>query len=457
MSETNVDRTVTTARSSIVTRLRDHLSQVNVYEDERSLSFNEQFVATRLYLGILVVSIFVLLMFTASTMQTHRITLISPSAFQFEYLSDLYPSTLSCLCSQVTIPYKTFLSFTPQYHQVCSSEFISQSWISSLFSINTTNYFPLDFRTSASSQFQVIALICNTVIESVSNAVQEFATQQLITSRTLSRSAFDAQSAALTQQLKIVTIAEVTRLGRFVSSSLSQNHLVSTLHTNYFIYSVPGTRFYTSMSGVYLPRNYSLPIDAKDFCDCEFTYECVAQSGFFNKWELQAPFYQFVPDSPPVFSVAGIVAGCIPRYSIFQSTLECFYNSTCLNMIRMFIGDNSSRHPLDIRAQSRFKLNATVESMFKELLIETWWETSNFTGYFYACAPTSCSYTYTQRFNILFMFITLFSLIGGLNGALYFFAMFLVENIIRRVHDRQHVLNESCVVTRPSKYIVIVA
>jgi hypothetical protein len=85
-----------------------------------------------------------------------------------------YPSTLSCPCSQVVVPYQTFLSFAPEYHQVCASDFISSTWISQLFSVNTSRYLPLDFRIGASSQFQILATFCSFTAKSVSNALTEF-------------------------------------------------------------------------------------------------------------------------------------------------------------------------------------------------------------------------------------------------------------------------------------------
>ncbi|CAF3507764.1 unnamed protein product [Rotaria sp. Silwood1] len=435
MPQASNEQPMPTAEPNILKRLYAFFLPENLYKTDVSLSSNEKLVATRLYLGLLAVSIVILFVLTASSSQTRSITVDSPSISQFDFLSARYPLTLSCLCSQVTIPYNTFLSFAPEYHQVCSSKFISESWISSMFSINTTNYSPLDFRTSASSQFETLALLCTMVSEFVSSAVQVFTNQQLISSRTLSRSAFDAQLMSLVQQLQTTTVIDITSMDQFVSLSIDNNQLVSALHTNYFIYSVPGSRLYITYSGVYIPIHYSLPLDPTTFCGCASTYKCIYPSGFFNNWTLEYPFYYFIPDPPPVFSVPGFFAGCIPRYSISQSTMECFYNSTCLNQIQALMGDTSSRRPLNDTIQSHFKPNATIESMFAELFIEGWHDTRNFTAYFNTCNPKSCSYTYEKRFYVIYVFVTLFGLIGGLTVVLHLFAKFFVQHFIRRVRS----------------------
>jgi hypothetical protein len=64
------------------------------------------------------------------------------------------------------------------------------------------------------------------------------------------------------------------------------------------------------------------------------------------------------------------------------------------------MGGTTFPDALDDTIQSRFNPNMTVDSMFAELFIEEWYDTSNFTGYFATCAPVSCSYSYTERFNI---------------------------------------------------------
>ena len=141
------------ARPNVFKRFGQYLARQNLFNDDESLAVGEQFISTRLYWSLLAISIFILLTLAGLKIPAVTATVTSPSLSLFEHLSNRYPSTLSCSCSKPIISYDAFLSFTPRYHQVCSSVFVSQPWISTLFSFQLSHYYPLDFRTAASSQF----------------------------------------------------------------------------------------------------------------------------------------------------------------------------------------------------------------------------------------------------------------------------------------------------------------
>jgi hypothetical protein len=429
MTEINTEQTISNLNTHHT--IANYFPKLNIYSDERSLSITEQLIATRLNLCCLIISLFILLMIRGFTPQIQMVTIISPTLSQFEHLINQYPSTLSCPCSQANIPYNTFLSFNPEYHQICSSQFITQSWISSLFSINTSQYLPYDFRTSVSSQFQVLALLCRTASTSVSNALIVFGMKNMINSHVLSRAIFDAQNEALIQHLQTATIANVLRTDQFLSLNIAYNHFKSCLRTNYFVYSVPGSRHYIIYTGYYLFPDYTNMNDISDYCSCDVTFTCAFQSGIYTATVINSNYYYPLP--PPLYSVPGILSGCIPRFSLLQSTLECLYDSMCLN-ITEFVGiDTLSYPPLNISSSSRFSVNTTIETMFNELFIEDWHNTSNFTGYFYACAPISCSYTHTERVSAIYVITGMISLIGGLIVAFRLLAFFFVKYILRQI------------------------
>jgi hypothetical protein len=438
MTEINTEQTIPNPNTPHT--IANYFTKLNIYSDERSLSITEQLIATRLNICCLIISFFILLMIRGFTPQTQMTTIISPTFSQFEQLANQYSSTLSCPCSQVNIPYNTFLSFNPEYHQICSSQFITQLWISSLFSINTNEYFLLDFRISASSQFQVLALLCRTASTSVSNALIQFETQKMINNYVLSPAIFDAQNQALIQHLQATTIANVLRMDQFLSLNIAYNHFKSCLRTNYFVYNVPGNRIYTTYTVYYLFPDYTTMSDMNDYCSCDITFTCAFQSGIYTATVINSNYYYPLP--PPLYSVPGIVSGCIPSFSLLQSTLECFYDSMCLNILEFLGIDTLSYPPLNISISSRFSVNTTIETMFNELFIEDWHNTSNFTGYFYACAPISCSYTYTERVNAIYMVTGIISLIGGLIMAFHLLAFFFVKYILRRILKKycRHIL-----------------
>jgi hypothetical protein len=71
----------------------------------------------------------ILLLFTSLNTETRTMTESNPSLSTYMNLESLYSNTLICPCSNMVIPYQTFVSMSATFHQVCSSDFISNSWI----------------------------------------------------------------------------------------------------------------------------------------------------------------------------------------------------------------------------------------------------------------------------------------------------------------------------------------
>lgn len=107
--------------------------KLNIFDNEESLSLFDQILATRLFLFLFIISNFVLVLFNGLTLHTYSTTIQSPSLSHFEYLNYRYENTLNCPCSQPNIDYNEIISFSPEYHQVCSSQFVTQTFISSFF------------------------------------------------------------------------------------------------------------------------------------------------------------------------------------------------------------------------------------------------------------------------------------------------------------------------------------
>ncbi|CAF4141810.1 unnamed protein product [Adineta steineri] len=361
-------------------------------------------------------------------MQTHVVTVTSPSVNQFEHLSDEYPNTLVCPCSQTNIRYDEFMLFDPRYHQVCSSQFISQQFISTLFSINMSRFYPLDFRLMAMSQFQVLAALCQTAAWTVSSALNQFLTQQIVTSQVISREVFEAQVEALVEQMQTTTIANVQYIDQLVSLVTLNSGIMSALNTNRYVVQNPLVSTYYIEHGHYPIGNYIISNASNTnntYCDCADMSNCTFQAGYYN-YAIRPPQDQSIyynPLPPPMFIVPGMLAGCLPHDSMLQSTLECFYNRSCLDLI----GISQAIIPLNATTSSRFRVNTIVNIMFKQLFVETWGNSSNFTSYYNACDPEVCSYTYTQRGNFLYAMTMLLSLAGGLTTILGILIPFLVK------------------------------
>ncbi|CAF0826349.1 unnamed protein product [Adineta steineri] len=293
-----------------------------------------------------------------------------------------------------------------------------------------SGFSPLDFRLMAMSQFQILALLCQTTAWTISSALNQFLTQQMVTSQALSREVFEAEVEALVEQMQTTTIANMKYIDQLVSLVILNNGIMTALNTNRYLVQNPATSTYYTQHGRYLVGNYSISNTASDsYCDCQLYSDCTFQAGYYN-YSIRPGAQQnseYIPSPPPLFIVPGMMVGCLPHDSMLQSTLECFYNRSCLDLI----GISQAIIPLNATVSSRFQVNTTVNTMFEQLFVETWQNSSNFTSYYNACHPKACSYTYTQRGNFLYAMTMLLSLIGGLTTILGIVVPLLVQFVRR--------------------------
>lgn len=97
-----------------------------------------------------------------------------------------------CPCSVMTIPYDAIISLSPSLHQVCSSELITDEWIS-ILKQSTTIFAFLDWRNNAFQQFQLLSNLCELANTTISDAVKRFLSSSYITSNVITEIDFNAQ------------------------------------------------------------------------------------------------------------------------------------------------------------------------------------------------------------------------------------------------------------------------
>ncbi len=119
-------------------------------------------------------------------------------------------------------------------------------------------------------------------------------------------------------------------------------------------------------------------------------------------------------------SFSGLYIGCLPLPTLLQSTLECFYDQTCLDTLHDSLFDNMTLEflPVSLTKESRFPPNTSVKSIVDELFVENWSRYEDYDDYFRRCLPSICTYMKIQQFDILYVVTTIISLVGGLTIAL---------------------------------------
>ncbi|CAF1194236.1 unnamed protein product, partial [Adineta ricciae] len=288
-------------------------------------------------------------------------------------------------------------------------------WIESLFQTNNRirYYHPLDFRLIASSQFETLALLCRTVSSFINDQIYgEFASMLMVSPQLSTRLIFEAEVSDIVKQFQINTVTSLVRANRLLNTMLEQNLIMSALKTNFFTTMIPGSRVFDTYWSIYptdIMTNETDPFSTSvPSCSCTSTFECTFPAGIYNEDPRNGLGGLILPQSPPLAIIPGILTGCTPSSSILQSTLECFFNRSCLTML-----DDPFNGTI-VLTKSRFSPNTTVNVLFTELFLESLHNTSDYISYFSECAPLMCTYIYSRRFDVLHMVTTVTSIFGGL-------------------------------------------
>jgi hypothetical protein len=295
------------------------LTQLNLFNtySTNAATIRREIITTRIYL-VLLLSIFsVLVVYSAQKQLQNTVQVNNPSIKDYEYLIATYPDTLSCPCSEIAVPYSYFLTLTPIFHQVCSSDFVSDRWLSVLYRKVPSLYDPLDLRAIGHAQFELLRTLCESSKETIDSAFRTtFASESLISGRgmVLDSQSVQIQANAFAQNFIAKIAGEQQRIYRIFSAFIDGNFLWSALGTN----AIPS--FGETGQIVASGRDYQI---SSRTCECEADYTCTV-----------ALFYEVAPSdalqnplSPLIglgfaFGIPEFRTGCSPFGTLLKSTLK---------------------------------------------------------------------------------------------------------------------------------------
>ncbi|CAF1633602.1 unnamed protein product, partial [Adineta steineri] len=354
--------------------------------------------ATRLYIALFIGGLSILTIYTLIEPQIMTKTFDKPSFNVYKNLKLLHGDKLKCPCSVIASVYSQFVEIEPIFHQICSSPFASEQWRINLtvgLAANLSIYARRDYRRFLSAHLQFLQGLCQLSMNAVNNSINQFRTSLLVTSELLSEINFNQTLESLMEQSKSNAPTTFRHLLFLIRTINHGNAFMSTYGTTFeYIVSKDTTDTF------YAPTR-ALIYD--DECSCGLCSNCTTQANFI------------ISNSPKIISIPikGLKIGCTPSESFRASTLECFYDSSCINLIHQYTNYSNSHEPLSIM-KSRFSINTKIAELIDNLFIEQWSNKTNYTSYFEQCLPSYCSYTSAQKFNLLNIITLLLSLQGGL-------------------------------------------
>ena len=359
--------------------------------NERQIRFQRH--ATRLYILLIVVSLVILTFYSLLIKQIASSTVSHPTEFEYSQLQQMYPHSLQCPCTSISTPYSTFITIQPQYHQVCSSDFVSSEWITYL-STSRQDIALGDFRVHARYQFELLSTLCQQTRQTIENALLIFLQTQFVSSQVLSKDFFESQADSIIEDWKSVTINRFLRTLDLIGATTQGNQLMSN-HNTHFV----GNAISTSIRTVFY--EYSN-------CSCGLSPSCADNMFLSNILDGAASVSTYV--------ISNFFIGCYPLEALLASTLECFYDLSCLLTINQYIsnGEPLRFSPLNVTLNQP---NDTIRSMVDRLMVDSWSPNKSFSSYYNACAPHSCTFQYQRQYDIFFVITTIISVFGGFSLA----------------------------------------
>ncbi|CAF4237020.1 unnamed protein product, partial [Adineta steineri] len=132
-------------------QIRTRVEEFNVFENPyHTRNIHRERLATRLYVVILCISLFILIIYTTITYSVTTFTVQNPSLNQFKQMQQRYGSyALNCPCTQLANVYSSFVDLKCSFHQVCTSQFVSKPYLRELYRL----YNALDVTNAAMNVF----------------------------------------------------------------------------------------------------------------------------------------------------------------------------------------------------------------------------------------------------------------------------------------------------------------
>ncbi|CAF2889456.1 unnamed protein product [Rotaria sp. Silwood2] len=342
---------------------------------------------------------------TIIRMMTTLLSMIGGLTVLLHLYNDLiqkYGNKLKCSCSLIASPRNRFVNIEAKFHEICSSPFVSNEWQINLTSglvSNLSVYARRDYRRFLSAHLQFLTGLCELSMQSVNNSIDQFLSSLFVTVQLLPETDFHERLDLLIEQSKLNAPTIFDNLLFLIRSVNHGNAVISTYGTN-FEYVVPWSEVLHDTYASTQAMIYN------DECSCGLYMNCLSQASFINQ------------NSSEIIPIKGLRIGCTPSESFHASTLECFYDPSCINLIQdntnyiKSINFTSSLNPLSIM-KSQYSINATIAELIDNLFIEQWIATINYSSYFERCSPLLYSYTCIEQFNLLYTVTVLLGLQGG--------------------------------------------
>lgn len=126
--------------------------------------------------------------------------------------------------------------------------------------------------------------------------------------------------------------------------------------------------------------------------------------------------------------IKGMKTDCFPFNGFFASTLECYYDLSC---IKLLVSNTSSFSPLNPSLPSKFALQSTLKELTNSLMVEEFNLYHSTENLYEQCVPLTCSYSYIHRSTVLAIIISAVGFVSGVNTILRLISPIIIDVVLK--------------------------
>jgi hypothetical protein len=277
-----------------------------------------------------------------------------------------------------------------------------------------------DFRFLGGAIFSTIASLCQVSSTAINNNLLDFGESSFVTVQILPKNQLVEQGKSIIDLFISTSENKFVILLQTIRDTTQANSLLSGLATSTAVKVKANDP--TNIQLVTRPKLYNMTSS----CSCYTNPTCIGPAGLFTLSNLSL-----------YYPIPGFFTGCYIVEATLQSNLGILYNQNWIDDFREKIHlNNFSFVPIETIAlnasyKSQYNTTTPINIMMQKMMTEPWIADVNYSAYFEQCQPIDCKYTYTVKYDFIYMITTVIGLIGGLTTILQIVISYAVI-LIRR-------------------------